>query len=315
MSCHGQDHNPTPPIVDPTHTGVILRQEEGDEEGEVTTESSLNDWRPCRLTRNDQDDPPLKVMIEPPKQSDIRQYLSRDDGGAHDRLVEIDYVELTCPPTHSSQDDDKQVVKTGVRYYGSSETRDDQSVKNTNRLEKTVDKSGLYVDNIVKDDTLVEIDCVEPTCLPTHSSQDDDKFEVKTGVRNGGSGETRDGQFVMDETMHATIDDECEFMSRKTWCKKHNCQVNKIIVTSKKWQWIQSKKCYGNVSSKVSKYLCKDKKTGRVVHNISPTRPNLANRTQGAINTVGRGSSCDVKQVAASINERESRQTDGDVKS
>ena len=287
---------------------------------------------------------------------------------AHDRLVEKDYVELTCPPTHSSQDDDKQVVKTGVRYYGSSETRDDQSVKNTNRLEKTVDKSGLYVDNIVKDDTLVEIDCVEPTCLPTHSSQADDKFEVKTGVRaggsgetrdgqcavnetrtdddklveidcveptclptqssqdddkfvvktgvgNGGSGETRDGQFVMDEIMHATIDDECEFMSRKTWCKKHNCQVNKIIVTSKKWQWIQSKKCYGNVSSKVSKYLCKDKKTGRVVHNISPTRPNLANRTQGAINTVGRGSSCDVKQVAASINERESRQTDGDVKS
>ena len=88
-----------------------------------------------------------------------------------------------------------------------------------------------------------------------------------------------------------------------------------MTVTSKKWQWIQSRKCYGNVSSKVSKYLCKDKKTGRVVPNISPTRPNLASKTQGAINTVGRGSSCDVKQVAASINERESRQTDGDVKS
>ena len=96
---------------------------------------------------------------------------------------------------------------------------------------------------------------------------------------------------------------------------KHNCQVNKVTITSKKWQWIQSRKCYGNVSSKVSKYLCKNKKTGRVVPTVSPTRSSQANITQGAVNEVGRGSSCDVKQVAASINERESRQTDGDVKS
>ena len=113
----------------------------------------------------------------------------------------------------------------------------------------------------------------------------------------------------------AIIDDECEFANRKTWCTKHNCQVNKMTITSKKWQWIQSKKCYGNVSSKVSKYLCKDKKTGRVVPKISPACSNLASNTQGANNTEGKGSSCDVRQVAVSLNERESRQTDGDVKS
>ena len=88
-----------------------------------------------------------------------------------------------------------------------------------------------------------------------------------------------------------------------------------MTITSKKWQWIQSRKCYGNVSSKVSKYLCKDKKTGRVVPNISPTRSNLAYKTQGAINMVGRGSSCDMRQEADSLNKRESKLIDGDVHS
>ena len=88
-----------------------------------------------------------------------------------------------------------------------------------------------------------------------------------------------------------------------------------MTITGKKWQWIQSRKCYGNVSSKVSKYLCKDKKTGRVVPNISPTSSNLAYKTQGAINMVGRGSSCDMSKVADCLKERESKLTDGDVHS
>ena len=88
-----------------------------------------------------------------------------------------------------------------------------------------------------------------------------------------------------------------------------------MTITSKKWQWIQSRKCYGNVSSKVSKYLCKFKKTGRVVPNISPTHSNLDNKTQGAINVVGRGGSGEVRHVAGNLSERESKLTDGDVHS
>ena len=67
------------------------------------------------------------------------------------------------------------------------------------------------------------------------------------------------------------FDDECELVNKKTWCRKHNCLINKVTVTSKKWQWIRSKNCYGNVSSKVSKYLCKSKKSGRVEPIVPPT--------------------------------------------
>ena len=109
-------------------------------------------------------------------------------------------------------------------------------------------------------------------------------------------------------------DDECVMVNKKTWCSKHNCLVNRVTVTSKKWQWIKSRKCYGNVSSKVSKYLCKNKKSGRVESSIPPTHLSMADRIHGGETEVGRGSSYVVRHVGSSISERESRQTDGDVK-
>ena len=226
----------------------------------------------------------------------------------------------TTPPTHSSQDDNSDGVNTEVgrsRSYGvEGEHNKLIYIECESDVEPTSPPTQLSQDDSnFEVNTEVRRGDAEPTSPPTQSSQDDDKFEVTTGVRRDSSGETRDGHYSMNVDMHGNTNDECEFINKRTWCMKHNCQVNKTTVTSKKWQWIKSKKCYGNVSSKVSKYLCKSKRTGRVVPNISPTRSNLAYKTQGAINMVGRGSSCDVRQVAGNMSERESKLTDGDVHS
>ena len=107
--------------------------------------------------------------------------------------------------------------------------------------------------------------------------------------------------------------DKCALVRKKTWCERHNCQVNKVTVTSKKWQWIKSKNCYGNVSSQVSKYLCKSKKSGRVEPIVPPTHSSLADNVYGGKSEVRRGSSYVVRHIATSINERESKLADGDV--
>ena len=108
-------------------------------------------------------------------------------------------------------------------------------------------------------------------------------------------------------------DDECALVRKKTWCEKHNCQVNKMTVTSKKWQWIKSKNCYGNVSSRVSKYLCRSKKSGRVEPLIPPAHLSRATHNSGDKALVGRCGSYDVRQAAPNMDERESKLTDGDV--
>ena len=46
---------------------------------------------------------------------------------------------------------------------------------------------------------------------------------------------------------------ECVMMNKKTWCKTHDCVVKCVSVTSKKWEWIKSKKEYGFVSHKLKK--------------------------------------------------------------
>ena len=49
---------------------------------------------------------------------------------------------------------------------------------------------------------------------------------------------------------------ECELDKRLLRCKKHNCKLNVINVTSKKWQWVERKRQYGYVSKKTKKYVC-----------------------------------------------------------
>ena len=49
---------------------------------------------------------------------------------------------------------------------------------------------------------------------------------------------------------------ECELDKRLLRCKKHNCKLNVMNVTSKKWQWVERKRQYGYVSKKTKKYVC-----------------------------------------------------------
>ena len=110
--------------------------------------------------------------------------------------------------------------------------------------------------------------------------------------------------------------EECVLADKKSWCNTHSCLVSKVTVTSKKWQWIKRKNCYGNVSSKVTKYLCKNKNSGRVEAEVPLTNLNVADRTKGVQSDEGgRGSSHVVRHVGSHKNERESGLTDGDFKS
>ena len=49
---------------------------------------------------------------------------------------------------------------------------------------------------------------------------------------------------------------ECELDKKLLRCKKHNCKLNVMNVTSKKWQWVERKRQYGYVTKKTKKYVC-----------------------------------------------------------
>ena len=68
--------------------------------------------------------------------------------------------------------------------------------------------------------------------------------------------------------------DLCEFINKKQWCKKHECIVKSIDVTSTKWTYIQSKKCYGNVRRKCKKYICVNRMNNDCVRPDPPTEGN-----------------------------------------
>ena len=48
--------------------------------------------------------------------------------------------------------------------------------------------------------------------------------------------------------------EKCVF--RRGRCVTHNCDTRSFKVSVKKWQWIDRRKEYGFVSSKVTKYIC-----------------------------------------------------------
>ena len=147
-------------------------------------------------------------------------------GEEHSKMINEDFefesdVKPTTPPTQSSQDDNSYGVNTEVGRSNSYGMEGEHNIKIYDECESDV----------------------EPTSPPTQSSQDDDNFEVKTEVKRGSSCETGDEHYSMNVDMHVNTNDECEFINKRTWCKKHNCQVNKVTITSKKWQWIRSRKC------------------------------------------------------------------------
>ena len=48
--------------------------------------------------------------------------------------------------------------------------------------------------------------------------------------------------------------EKCVF--KRGICVTHNCDTRSFKVSVQKWQWIERKKKYGFVSSKVTKYIC-----------------------------------------------------------
>ena len=132
----------------------------------------------------------------------------------------------------------------------------------------------------------------------------------------GGSYVEHNGGGSYGKTENLNVE-ECVMINKKTWCSKHNCRVSKVTVTSKKWQWLDKKKCYGNVSSKVMKYLCRNRNSGHTVQSVPPKNVTESNSVNfnGENPEVGRGGSYVVRHVGTGRIERESKQTDGDVKS
>ena len=111
-------------------------------------------------------------------------------------------------------------------------------------------------------------------------SNDDDNNEHKKclGYDTGGGGSISTQQMMMmkeDDCVRQMVEDDgmmtkddrddmrdCVMISKKTWCKTHDCVVKCVPVTSKKWEYIKSKKEYGFVSRKHKKYYCRIKRFG-----------------------------------------------------
>ena len=49
---------------------------------------------------------------------------------------------------------------------------------------------------------------------------------------------------------------ECVIDKKNLKCREHDCAIKCVNVSSKKWQWIENKKQFGNVSKKTKKYIC-----------------------------------------------------------
>ena len=67
-------------------------------------------------------------------------------------------------------------------------------------------------------------------------------------------------------------------------CTTHACKLSETKVTSTKWEYIERKKCYGNVRRKVTRWICRGKNSRLTVHTISTSAKSTDSRvTRGQI--------------------------------
>ena len=69
---------------------------------------------------------------------------------------------------------------------------------------------------------------------------------------------------------------ECDIVKKSLRCNNHDCAVEKVKVTSKKWGWIARLSKYGYSNSQSTKYICKAKKSGVAVNSIPEYRCTVA---------------------------------------
>ena len=290
LSCQMDGPSTNPGDTALSKVNPIIAKGKSEEDGaDDCTGSSSNDWRPCRL----EDDPRLGSEDTVQSQSailsdsiqmslnkdDIRWYFNSDSKGGGG-----EYVSIEGDGGGGGSYEENDGGGDYVKYDG----------------------GGGYVDN--------ENDSVNMNA-DVMSTIENEPDLVSTSVDEASTSEER----KVNPSKSMNVNDsseECVLVDKKSWCNTHSCLVSKVTVTSKKWQWIKRKKCYGNVSSKVNKYLCKNKNSGRVDAEVPLTNLNMADRIKRAQSEEeGKGSSYVVRHVGSQSKERESGLMDGDYKS
>ena len=76
-------------------------------------------------------------------------------------------------------------------------------------------------------------------------------------------------------------------MKKSLRCNNHDCAVDKVKVTSKKWGWIPRLSKYGYVNTQSTKYICKAMRSGRAVnlkteYKCTVAKPGLAGGELGS---------------------------------
>ena len=78
--------------------------------------------------------------------------------------------------------------------------------------------------------------------------------------------------------------DKCDLDMNMKTCNTHGCKLSETKVTSTKWEYIERKKCYGNVRRKVTRWICRGKNNRLTVHTISTSARSTDSRvTRGQI--------------------------------
>ena len=75
--------------------------------------------------------------------------------------------------------------------------------------------------------------------------------------------------------------DKCDLNMDMKICNTHGCELSATKVTSTKWEYIKRKKCYGNVSRKVTRWICRGKNSRRTVHTIPTSTKSSDSRLTG----------------------------------
>ena len=75
--------------------------------------------------------------------------------------------------------------------------------------------------------------------------------------------------------------DKCDMNMDLKICNTHGCELSATKVTSTKWEYIKRKKCYGNVSRKVTRWICRGKNSRRTVHTIPTSTKSSDSRLTG----------------------------------
>ena len=62
----------------------------------------------------------------------------------------------------------------------------------------------------------------------------------------------------------------CSLDMKNKVCTTHKCPLEELRISTSKWSYIKSKKCYGNVKGKSSRWICRQRKTSQTFYRKRP---------------------------------------------